>query len=127
MKLRHSSAKLHALLLATITLPLLVMAAEPIEVVGRGPHEKRLKRGDQQKWTELATGLNRVLADGQTYLDADPRMQDFQNGSLAQETQHQLITAHDSADEGGTVDMLWPNGTRFRTRTSFLAYNSRKT
>jgi len=101
------------------------------QVVERGPHHRVIERtvpetrldgtmaGRKSGYTELATGLH-YWKDGQ-WLDSKEEIEIFQGVAVARQGQHQVIFSA-NINSPGAIDLLAPDGKRFRSHVLGLAY-----
>lgn len=99
----------------------LAAPSDPV-IIERGPHHRVVERrvGDRKSsYTELATGLH-YWQDGQ-WADSREEIEIFQGTALARQGQHQVIFAA-NLNSPGAIDLLAPDGKRFRSHILGLAY-----
>ncbi len=104
--------------------------SEP-RVVERGPHHRvwertiteKLRNGKtverKSSFTELANGLHH-LKDGQ-WVESREEIEVFPGGAIARSTAHQVIWSQ-NINTAGAIDLLTPDGKRFRSHIIGLAY-----
>lgn len=121
------------------TLPLISLASlfvsfafgQNATVVERGPHHRVWERiitetlpdgivaERKSAYTELATGLH-YLKDGE-WTESKEEIEIFQGAAAARQGQHQVIFAA-NLHSPGAIDLLAPDGKRFRSHILGLAY-----
>src|SRR5262245_52904698 len=111
-------------------------APEPYQVVERGQNHRLMQRisrtmlGDGRavdvtnSYTEIGGGI--CYFKDRQWRDSRAEFQLFPGGAIAQEGPFQLILTPDIATEGA-VDVLTPEGQRFRSSPRWLAYFDRTT
>ena len=119
-------------LLATAQQPLVAAESSPPAVVERGPHHRVWQkvtplvtsygqtRFVTNSYVELATGLHYRNEQGQ-WTDSKEEIEVFNGSAVARQGQHQIIFAA-NLNSAGAIDMLAPDGKRFRSHILGLAY-----
>lgn len=109
--------------------------AAPV-IVERGPHHRTLERISTQKlpngrtvtqrnsYVELAVGMH-FFRDGQ-WVESSEEIEIVPGAALAQKGQHQVVWAANLNTEGA-IDLLAPDGKRFRSHLLGLAYTDATT
>ena len=107
-------------------------APEEVVVAERGPHHRVIERTLAERqpdgsarerkssYTELATGLHYQNERGE-WLESKEEIEIFQGAAVARQGQHQVIFAA-NLNSPGAIDMLSPDGKRFRSHVLGLAY-----
>jgi hypothetical protein len=125
-------APLGALLVVLALVPVGVSAPSDPQVVERGPHHRVIERvfTEQQpdgsvaervsRYTELATGLH-FKNDRGEWVESKEEIEIFQGAAAARQGQHQVIFAA-NLNSPGAIDLLAPDGKRFRSHVLGLAY-----
>jgi hypothetical protein len=136
--MKTRSSLLFVLLLvrpATVQLQAQVDLPAPV-VAERGPHHRVMQRtlvetlphgrtrNKVSSYTELATGMH-YWQDGQ-WAESREEIELFQDGAIARHAQHQVIFSPNLNTEGA-IDLLAPDGKRFRSHVLGLAYTDSAT
>lgn len=103
-----------------------LFAAESIEpptLVEKG-FDHRVWKRSASSYVELATGLH-FVREGQL-VESEEKFEIFNDGLVARNGQHQVILAP-TADAAGLVDLLAPDGQRFRSQIVGLAFTDLST
>jgi hypothetical protein len=119
------------ILLASGAMALAAAPANPV-VVERGPHHRVIERTVTEKlpdgraverkssYTELATGLHYLSERGE-WIESKEEIEIFEGAAVARQGQHQVIFAA-NLNSPGAIDLLAPDGKRFRSHVLGLAY-----
>ncbi len=93
----------------------------PARVIERGPHHRVYQIGNKpgRGYVELATGLH-YWEDGR-WQDSKEEIEIVNGSAIARHGQHQVIFAA-NLNSAGAIDMLSPDGKRFRSHLLGLAY-----
>lgn len=122
-----------------LVLPLLPVAAPaqerndsiPATVVERGPHHRVVERivsetlpdgtvrERKSSYTELATGMH-YIKEGQ-WTESKEEIEIFEGAAIARQGAHQVIFAA-NLNSPGSIDLVAPDGKRFRSHVLGLAY-----
>jgi hypothetical protein len=124
-----------AFIAGLLTLEPLALVAAPAEtefnIVGRGPHDARWERTVTEVLPDGRTVTRRrsfvQLESGMHYWSGGwtpsrEQIEIFQGAAVARQGQHQVIFAANLLSPEGDIDLLSPDGKRFRTRVTGLAY-----
>jgi len=82
--------------------------------------------GSTNSYTHLANGLNRWSESDKGYVPANAVIEEVNGTFIARQTAHQVIFSQSSDVTEGTIDLLVPDGRRFRVRPAGLAYTEFK-
>ncbi len=104
--------------------------AELVTVIDRGPHstvvQTVLPDGTTNHYTQLQTGLNRWSETDEQYVPASDEVELVNGLPLARKTQYQATFGATLDASVGAVDVLMPDGKRFRARPAGIAYTEFK-
>jgi hypothetical protein len=108
----------HVCLFLTLGFALFAANITPV-ILDVGPHHKTVQSESGGAYTALADGMH-YENNGQ-WVDSKEEIELFQDGAMARQGQHKAVFAP-NANTVGAIELLTPDGKRFRSHIIGLAY-----